>query len=259
MMVAEVLQGNPVGGDLGRPSRAVRFLSLGGQTKVCPYGSLLWDVGEPGAVRRGNPEGEVRMKKLFLIGGMGAGKSTARKALTDEGLDWIDLDQVGHEVLMWDTVKDDLRGAFGDDIFDENGEVVRSALAAKAFATPAATRKLNTITMPRIEERYTDLIDGFEAEGKPAVVVEYSVFRNRQSSLAYGADVVMAVLAPLEVRIERAVKSGFAEEDVRARIARQITDADRIEASDVVFNNDGTPEELRNEVISWWNEYKKTI
>ena len=70
------------------------------------------------------------MKKLFLIGGMGAGKSTARKALTDEGLAWIDLDQVGHEVLMWDTVKDDLRGAFGDDIFDENGEVVRSALAA---------------------------------------------------------------------------------------------------------------------------------
>ena len=149
------------------------------------------------------------MKKLFLIGGMGAGKSTARKALTDEGLAWIDLDQVGHEVLTWDTVKDDLRGAFGDDIFDENGEVVRSALAAKAFATPAATRKLNTITMPRIEERYTDLIDGFEAEGKPAVVVEYSVFRNRQSSLAYGADVVMAVLAPLETRIERAVKSGF--------------------------------------------------
>ena len=61
------------------------------------------------------------------------------------------------------------------------------------------------------------------------------------------------------VRIERAVKSGFSEEDVRARIARQITDADRIEASDVVFNNDGTPDELRNEVISWWNEYKKTI
>ena len=192
------------------------------------------------------------MKKLFLIGGMGAGKSTARKALTDEGLAWIDLDQVGHEVLGWDTVKDDLRGAFGDDI----GDVNRKALAAKAFATPAATRKLNTITMPRIEERYTDLIDGFEAEGKPAVVVEYSVFRNRQSSLAYGADVVMAVLAPLEVRIERAVKSGFSEEDVRARIARQITDADRIEASDVVFNNDGTPEELRNEVLAWWNTYK---
>ena len=199
------------------------------------------------------------MKKLFLIGGMGAGKSTARKALTDEGLAWIDLDQVGHEVLTWDTVKDDLRGAFGDGIFDEGGEVVRAELAAVAFASPAATRKLNCITMPRSEERYTDLSDEFEHEGVPAVVVEYSVFRNRQQSLAYGADVVIAVLAPLEVRIERAVASGFTEEDVRARIARQITDADRIEAADVVFNNDGTPEELRNEVLAWWNEYKKEI
>jgi len=199
------------------------------------------------------------MKKLFLIGGMGAWKATARKALTDEGLAWIDLDQVGHEVLTWDTVKDDLRGAFGDGIFDENGEVVRAQLAAVAFASPAATRKLNCITMPRIEERYTDLIDEFEREGKPAVVVEYSVFRNRQQSLAYGADVVIAVLAQLEVRIERAVASCFSEEYVLARIARQITDADRIEAADVVFNNDGTPEELRNEVLAWWNEYKKTV
>jgi len=27
----------------------------------------------------------------------------------------------------------------------------------------------------------------------------------------------------------------------------------------VVFDNDGTPEELRNEVLAWWNEYKKTV
>ena len=89
-------------------------------------------------------------------------------------------------------------------------------------------------------------------------MVEYSVFKNRQTSLAYDADVVIAVLAPLDTRIERAVSAGWDEGDVRRRIAQQITDADRIEASDVVFNNDGTPEELRNEVLVWWNDYKKT-
>ena len=93
------------------------------------------------------------MKKLFLIGGMGAGKSTARKALTDEGLAWIDLDQVGHEVLTWDTVKDDLRGAFGDDIFDENGEVVRSALAAGGGAPAAGARGLDASGGRRRGER----------------------------------------------------------------------------------------------------------
>ena len=197
------------------------------------------------------------MKKLFIIGGMGAGKSTARKALVDEGLPFIDLDKVGHDVLMWDTVKAELVETFGEDILDEDGEVIRPALAKKAFVSPAETRKLNRITMPRIEDAYTDRLAELEREGHEAVVVEYSVFKSRASSLAYSADVVMAVLAPLDLRIERAVASGFEESDVRRRIAQQITDADRIEAADVVFNNDGTPDELRNQVLLWWQEYQK--
>ena len=197
------------------------------------------------------------MKKLFIIGGMGAGKSTARKALVDQGLPHIDLDQVGHDVLLWDTVKGELVETFGADILGPDGEIVRSALAAKAFVNPAETRKLNRITLPRIEEAFTDRVAELEGEGHAAVVVEHSVFKNRQTSLAYDADVVMAVLAPLDMRIERAVKAGWEEADVRRRIAQQITDADRIEAADVVFNNDGTPDELRNQVLLWWQEYQK--
>ncbi len=194
------------------------------------------------------------MKKLLIIGGMGAGKSTARKALTDEGLPYIDLDKVGHDIHSWDTVKEELRETFGDDVFDAQGCVDRAALAAKAFVSPAETRKLNRITMPRIEEAYLDRVAELEAEGHDAVVVEYSVFKNRLTSLAYSADVVIAIVAPLDLRIERAMKSGFDEADVRRRIAQQITDAERIEAADVVFNNDSTPEELRNEVITWWRD-----
>ncbi len=201
--------------------------------------------------------GRTAMKQIFVIGGMGSGKSTASHALLDQGLALIDLDKVGHDILKWEIVKEDLAEAFGNDIFDENGEVIRRKLAAKAFASAAETRKLNRITMPRIEEAYTELIDDLEAAGTEAVVVEYSVFKNRETSLAYNADVVIAVLAPMDARIERAMASGFDEADVRQRIARQITDADRVEAADVVFNNESTKEELYNEVLTWWKSYNK--
>ena len=152
-------------------------------------------------------------------------------------------------------MKEDVSATFGEDGLDPDGEINRKALARKAFVSPAETRKLNRITQPRIEDAFTTKLDELEAAGCPAVVVEYSVFKSRQMSLAYLADIVIAVLAPLEVRIERAVASGFDEADVRRRIAQQITDAERIEQADVVFNNDGTKEELYNKVVNWWNEY----
>ena len=193
------------------------------------------------------------MEKIFVIGGMGAGKSTARAALVDQGLAYIDLDTIGHEIHSWQVVKDELVEAFGPEVLDSEGNVDRKALAKVAFTSPANTRKLNRITMPRIEDAFTTKLDELEAQGCEAVVVEYSVFKSRTMSLAYLADMVIAVLAPLETRIERAVASGFDEEDVRRRIAQQITDAERIEQADVVFNNDGSKEELYNEVLSWWN------
>ena len=195
------------------------------------------------------------MKKIFVIGGMGAGKSKAAQALVKQGLPLIDLDKVGHGVLHMDVVKAELRDTFGDGVFDENGEVVRSALAQVAFATPTDTRKLNRITMPRIEDTFRARLDEYEAAGVPAVVVEYSVFKNREMSLAYLADVVVAVLAPVEVRVQRAVAAGWDELDVRRRMARQITDADRADQADVSFNNVGTPEDLEAEVVAWWKAY----
>ena len=195
------------------------------------------------------------MDKIFVIGGMGAGKSTARQALVDQGLEYIDLDKIGHEIHHWEIVKEELAATFGDDVLDENGEVNRPVLARMAFVSPAATRKLNRITQPRIEDAFTTRLDELKAAGCPAVVVEYSIFKRRENSLAYLADVVIAILAPLETRIERAVAAGWDEADVRRRIAQQITDAERIEQADVVFNNDGTKEELYNQVVAWWNEH----
>ncbi|MGI6046379.1 MAG: dephospho-CoA kinase, partial [Eggerthellaceae bacterium] len=128
--------------------------------------------------------------------------------------------------------------------------------ARKAFVNPETTRRLNRLTLPRIEDAYTTQVEKLKEEGEEAVVVENSIFRSKKRSMAYDADIIIAVVAPIELRIQRAVASGWAEDDVRRRIAQQITDAERIQRSDVVFNNDGTREELWDQVVEWWHEHQ---
>ena len=60
------------------------------------------------------------------------------------------LDDIGHDVLFMPAVKEALRDAFGAGIFDSEGAVVRSALAAAAFDTAEHTAVLNAITHPAI-------------------------------------------------------------------------------------------------------------
>lgn len=197
------------------------------------------------------------MKQIFIIGGMGSGKSTVRKTLQQQGVPAIDLDALGHEALACDSVKLQLKRAFGASIFDACGRVNRAALAAIAFANSHNTCTLNAICMPQIEQLYACELHELQAQHQPYVAVEYSAFTTRTGPLACKADVLIAVVAPLEARLQRLQQVGWSERDVRARIAQQISDDQRKQQADVVFYNNGTPGELAEQTVQWWRSYTR--
>ena len=198
------------------------------------------------------------MKNILIIGGMGAGKSSATRALASQGLPVVDLDQLGHVVLTWDFVKKELQDAYGVGVFTAEGEVDRAALAAVAFATKEGTETLNRITQPRIDQALRDELSRLAAEGHIAVVIESSSFTG-QAPLVALAYCIVVVTAPEELRVARAVAAGWNEADVRARMARQLSDAERLRFATVSFVNDGTPEQLYDQVVSWWNAEKEQL
>ena len=197
------------------------------------------------------------MKQIFIIGGMGSGKSTVRKTLQQQGVPAIDLDALGHEALAYDSVNLQLKRAFGSSIFDARGCVNRAALAAIAFANSRNTCTLNAICMPQIEQLYACELHELQAQHQPYVAVEYSAFTTRTGPLACKADVLIAVVAPLEARLQRLQQAGWSERDVRARIAQQISDDQRKQQADVVFYNNGTPGELAGQTVQWWRSYTR--
>lgn len=196
------------------------------------------------------------MKIIVVIGGIGSGKSTVSAAFRDLGAAFIDLDVVGHDILLRDDLKADLVAAFGPEIIGADGEVVRPELAKRAFVSPEKTALLNATTHPRLIEEAKRRLAAFEEDGALATVIEISPYDGPDGSFGVFtdmADAVVAVVAPDEVRVQRAVGRGFAEADVRNRMARQASDSDRRRWATHVVVNDSTIEALRWEVEEIWD------
>ena len=91
------------------------------------------------------------MITIFVTGGIGSGKSTLMRFFEAKGAGVVYADKVGHENLHNAAMKDELRAAFGNKIFDSEGEIVRSELAACAFLTGAMTFTRRPTSLLRLQ------------------------------------------------------------------------------------------------------------
>ncbi len=191
--------------------------------------------------------------KIFVTGGMGSGKSTFTDYLASLGASVIYADLVGHDNLANPIMKQELVAAFGDQILDDEGVVVRSTLAACAFSSPENTQKLDSITQSYLYDECLRRLDEQE-KTCPVVVLEMAILDGRDR-FADNADLVVCVTASPEIRIKRLVEyRAIPEEDARNRIARQVPEEQRIAISDVVFVNDTTVEEFQRRIYAWLQE-----
>ena len=71
--------------------------------------------------------------------------------------------------------------------------------------------------------------------------------------IADSFDLVVAVLAPLEARLDRLVSGGLTREEALERVEAQRSDEEYAELSDETIENDGTLEELESAVRSLWD------
>lgn len=195
---------------------------------------------------------ERQVKTVALIGGIGSGKSTVCDMFADLGAGIVKLDEIGHDVLTYSEVKASLRKAFGDGVFDDAGQVVRSKLAAVAFDSAEHTQLLNSVTHPAIMDECFRRMDAL-GEAHDVVIVEVTSGEMTREAFAW-ADAIVAVNAPEEVRLARAcARGGQSEADVRARMAQQPSDEQRSSISDYAIDNSGSVEQTRCAIGAVWD------
>ncbi|MFP5022071.1 dephospho-CoA kinase [Pseudonocardia phyllosphaerae] len=192
------------------------------------------------------------MLRTGLTGGIGAGKSTVARRLVERGAVLVDSDLIAREVVAAGSAGlAAVVEAFGDGVLTPGGELDRPALARIVFADDTARRTLDGIVHPLVRDRSAELI---AAAPDDAVVVQ-DIPLLVEGGMASSFPLVVVVDADAEERVRRLVGArGMAEEDARARIAAQATDAQRRAAADVLLDNSGDEAGTRARVDALWDE-----
>ncbi|MDQ4107577.1 MAG: dephospho-CoA kinase [Actinomycetota bacterium] len=193
------------------------------------------------------------MLLVGLTGGIGSGKSTVARLLEQRGAAVIDADQLAREAIAKGTPGfERVVDAFGPDVVTSDGDLDRSALAARIFADPAQKSALEAIVHPEVARRFGELVDAYRASERIVVYVTPLLV---ELGLAPAFDVVVVVTASPHLRVSRvASERGLSPDDVRGRMAAQATDEQRVEVADVLIDNDGSLAELEHQAGRLWDD-----
>jgi len=173
------------------------------------------------------------MMKVGITGGIGSGKSTVCRLFAQFGIAVYDSDSEAKRLMSDDA---DLRSAviarFGADTYP-NGQLDRARLAACVFSDARALADLNALVHPVV---IRDFEAWAERQEGPYVILESAILF--EAGLQGSVDRSIAVLAPVELRIQRACRrDGCDEARIRERIAAQMTDDDLCRLADYTMVN----------------------
>lgn len=199
---------------------------------------------------------------IGITGGIACGKTTVSELLAAKGAIPINADEIGHQLLKADSpVISELTEAFGEDILDVSGDVIRKKLGAIVFADKAARARLNAILHPLIIKRS-------RARAKQIVTADPGAIVLLDAPLLIEAgaydtvNLIVVVTASQETQLQRTLErshaqgSPLSENEVQARIDAQMPLAEKINYADIVIENDGTQAELRRQVDELWERLR---
>ena len=141
--------------------------------------------------------------------------------------------------------------AFGREILNQKGKLDRKKLGKIIFSSAENQKKLNQIVHPLLLKTLRARIlesrkikNQNLLKGKPKFTVIDAALIT-EWGLEKLLDMAVVVTSPKRERLERLQKQGLSRSEAENRIARQLSDKERLKKGDYVIINRGTLSELR--------------
>jgi dephospho-CoA kinase len=179
---------------------------------------------------------------VAVTGSFASGKSTFVDMLGELGAETASADEIVHDLLSEDeeTIAR-VAERFGEDVLEER-RIDRRALGRKVFGDGEALQDLEDILHPLVRRETGRRI---EASGADLFVAEIPLLFEGSRSGTF--DYTVAVVVPEDRRRAWAAQRGVDEAALRAIEQRQLPQEEKARRADVVVQNDGDLDKLREQ------------
>ena len=161
------------------------------------------------------------MRKIGIVGSIGAGKSFVGTLLRDRGFRVMDADEVVHELYRTSNdLRAVIRCAFGPYCLTQDG-VNREFFADLIFRDNDARRRLESLVYPYLTQAVLDFFEEPERPSERGIRFFSAALLDRVPEIVKVLDEIWAVTAPEDIRLKRLIARGLSEADARRRMETQ--------------------------------------
>jgi len=198
------------------------------------------------------------MLVLGITGGIGTGKGLATEFFRSRGAAIIDADEIARRLMQpGSALLAKTAIAFGAQILRPDGSLDRRRLAEAVFGDPQAVATLNAITHAPIKTEIERQITRLAEEGKTNIACLVGPLL-LEAGCRQMVDRLLVLRADERERICRVMaRDGLTEQEVRDRMAVQMSPSEQAQQADWVVDTTQGPESTTRQLEAIWQELNR--
>lgn len=199
---------------------------------------------------------------IGLTGGIVGGKSTVALMFRDLGAKIVDVDKLGHSVILphrpaWEKI---IR-LFGKDILRNDLTIERKKLGKIVFTNPTLLKKLNKITHPEIIKlikREINLAKNKTNSQEKILIIDAALIY--EAKIDKLMDKIIVVYINKDEQVKRLVKrNNLSKEETLQRIKSQMLMKEKVKIADYVIDNSNSLDKTKEQVEKIWKKLVSRI